>query len=641
MNKKHILLVWLLSCVTAVQAQLVKTTDIVAHDPVMMEENGTYYLFSTGHGITVWSSTDLENWKQEKPVFSEGPKWAVDTIPNFKDHIWAPDIYKHKGTYYLYYSVSAFGKNTSAIGVATNKTLDPTSPKFKWVDHGRVIQSYPDVTNWNAIDANIIDDEKGNAYMTFGSFWDGLQLIRLSKDRLSVAEDIATMKTIVSRKKNPTDPNPPSIDDNPVDAGGNAVEAPFIFKKGNYYYMFASIDYCCKGVRSSYKMIVGRSEKVTGPYLDDQGQDMARGGGKILLQGDMRWHGVGHNAVVEAQGKDLLIFHGYDAQDGGKPKLRIEELVWDENGWPGVNVKLEASGNPLFTHKYTADPAAMVVDDTFYLYAGEDNGDGSGYNIPNWLVFSSNDLKNWTEHPMPLRSSDFKWSKDHSAWASHVTERNGKYYWYVSTEHNGENGKAGKAIGVAVADSPTGLFKDAVGAALITNDMTTKWTDISWDDIDPAVFIDDDGQAYLFWGNTQCYYIKLKENMIETEGEIIPVELPKFTEAPWIHKRDGWYYLSYATEFPEKLAYAMSRSIEGPWEYKGILNEIAGNSNTNHQAILEFNGEWYVVYHNGAINHGGGSYRRSVCIDRLYYNEDGTMKRMLMTSEGVQLPTSR
>jgi beta-xylosidase len=177
---------------------------------------------------------------------------------------------------------------------------------------------------------------------------------------------------------------------------------------------------------------------------------------------------------------------------------------------------------------------------------------------------------------------------------------------------------------------------DARGSALITNDMTTEFTKISWEDIDPTVFIDDDGQAYLYWGNTQCYYVKLKKNMIELDGPIVPVHLPRYTEAPWIHKCGDWYYLSYASEFPEKICYAMSRSITGPWEYKGILNEIAGNSNTNHQAIIEFKGDWYFIYHNGSINTAGGSFRRSVCIDRLYYNEDGTMKRIQMTTEGVQ-----
>ncbi|WP_372932329.1 family 43 glycosylhydrolase, partial [Mariniphaga sediminis] len=171
--------------------------------------------------------------------------------------------------------------------------------------------------------------------------------------------------------------------------------------------------------------------------------------------------------------------------------------------------------------------------------------------------------------------------------------------------------------------------------ALVTNDMTTEYTNISWDDIDPTVWIDDDGQAYLFWGNTQCYYAKLKGNMIELDGAIQPVDVPDFTEAPWIHKKDDWYYLSYASGFPEKTVYTMSKSIHGPWEYKGILNEIAGNSNTNHQSIVNYKGKWYFVYHNGGIQTEGGSFHRSVCIDYLNYNEDGTLKRVRMTSEGV------
>ena len=178
-----------------------------------------------------------------------------------------------------------------------------------------------------------------------------------------------------------------------------------------------------------------------------------------------------------------------------------------------------------------------------------------------------------------------------------MIHRNGKFYWYVPVEHGSIHGKA---IGVAVADRPTGPFKDAIGKALITNDMTTATT-INWDDIDPTVIIDDDGQAYLIWGNTKCYFAKLKENMIELDGPIQIIDLPHFTEAPWIHKRNGWYYLSYAYQFPEKTAYAMSKSINGPWIYKGILNEIAGNSNTNHQSIIQFKGKWYFIYHNGAL----------------------------------------
>lgn len=296
------------------------------------------------------------------------------------------------------------------------------------------------------------------------------------------------------------------------------------------------------------------------------------------------------------------------------------------------DTSFKITGNPIITYKYTADPAAMVYKDKVYLYTGHDVAPEkrNGYEMHNWTCFSSSDMINWTEHITPLSVKDFKWAKD-DAWASQVIERNGKFYWYVAITHATIHGKA---IGVAVADNPTGPFKDAIGAALITNDMTTE-TKISWDDIDPTVFIDDNGQAYLFWGNTVLKYVKLKENMIEMDGPIKIITLPHFTEAPWVHKHNGWYYLSYAYEFPEKIAYAMSKSIEGPWEYKGILNEIAGNSNTNHQAIIEFKGKNYFIYHNGALVPDAGSFHRSVCIDYLYYNKDGTMKRVQMTSEGI------
>lgn len=290
-----------------------------------------------------------------------------------------------------------------------------------------------------------------------------------------------------------------------------------------------------------------------------------------------------------------------------------------------------ANGNPIVRHKYTADPAAMVYKDKVYLYTGHDVAPPkrAGYEMHEWLCFSSSDMKTWTEHPSPLNVKNFPWAKD-DAWASQVVERAGKFYWYVAISHATI---PGKAIGVAVADDPLGPFKDALGKALVTNNMTTD-TKITWDDIDPTVIVDK-GQAYMFWGNTKLYWAKLKENMVEIDGTIKTIDLPHFTEAPWVHKRGGWYYLSYAYEFPEKTAYAMSRSIEGPWEYKGLLGEIPGNSNTAHQAIINFKGRDYFVYHNGALTPDAGSFHRSVCIDYLYYNKDGTIKRVAMTSEGV------
>ena len=299
-------------------------------------------------------------------------------------------------------------------------------------------------------------------------------------------------------------------------------------------------------------------------------------------------------------------------------------------------------GNPTITEKYTADPAAFVHNDTVYLYAGHDECPPRQhyYHMNEWLMYSSTDMVNWTERAS-LPVTAFEWAKG-DAWAAHVIEKNGKFYWYVTVSHATIGGKS---IGVAVADHPLGPWKDALGKALITNDMTKapfqidvgggKMRDMTWDDIDPAIFTDDDGQSYIFWGNTSCHYAKLKDNMIELDGPIMDITLPNYTEAPWVHKKGDWYYLSYAYEFPEKTAYAMSKNINGPWEFKGILNELAGNSNTNHQAIIEYKGKDYFIYHNGGLKTDGASFRRSVCVDYLYYNPDGTLKKVVMTTEGV------
>ncbi|UII23441.1 glycoside hydrolase family 43 protein [Fulvivirga ligni] len=290
-----------------------------------------------------------------------------------------------------------------------------------------------------------------------------------------------------------------------------------------------------------------------------------------------------------------------------------------------------AAYNPVFKDIYTADPAAMVHDGTLYLYTGHDEQavGAQGFLMNDWLLFSTKDMVNWEKHGPILKTTDFKWANG-QAWASHVVEKEGKFYWYVTLEHASV---PGKSIGVAVADSPAGPFKDAIGKALITNDMT-KQTDIGWDDIDPAVFADDDGQAYIYWGNTVCKWAKLKDNMIELEGEIHTIDLPSFTEAPWVHKRGDHYYLSFAAQFPEVIDYAMATSPEGPWEYKGRLNDLVPHSPTNHQAILEFNDRWYFIYHNGLLPQGG-EFRRSVCIENLYYNEDGTIQKIVQTKEGA------
>lgn len=302
--------------------------------------------------------------------------------------------------------------------------------------------------------------------------------------------------------------------------------------------------------------------------------------------------------------------------------------------------QLAVAGNPIITDVHTADPAAIVVGDTVYLYVGHDQAKENEhtYRMHEWLCYSSQDMKTWKSHGSPLKPKDFEWAND-GAWASEVMEQEGKHYWFVTTGQK----SGGMAIGVAVADSPTGPFRDAIGKPLVTPDMTPNNRNHGWEDIDPTVFTDDDGTTYLFWGNLFCYYAKLKPNLIELDGPIHEVDLPKFEEAPWIHKRGDLYYLTYASGFPEKCAYAISKSIAGPWQPRGLLAEAAGNSNTIHPAIIEFKGQWYFIYHTGALDRpmSGSSHRRSVCIDYLYYNPDGTMRRVIQTTEGLDLPPEK
>jgi arabinan endo-1,5-alpha-L-arabinosidase len=302
---------------------------IPVHDPVMIKLDSLYYIFCTGRGIAVWSSKDRLNWKREKPVFSQTPDWAAKAIPKARPNdFWAPDISYYNGKYYLFYAVSVFGKNTSVIGLATNQTLHTGSPDFKWEDQGMVIQSVPGEDHFNAIDPNLIRDEKNVPWLSFGSFWDGIKLVKLNPDLKSTAQSKLWL-TIANR-------DGLSHNSNDTIAGRGAIEGPFIFKHDSYYYLFVSWDYCCRGPKSNYKMMVGRSKKITGPYLDRDGADMANGGGTLVLAGDKDWYGVGHNAVCTFDGVDYLIFHAYDAADNGRSKLRIEPLTWDKDDWPVV-----------------------------------------------------------------------------------------------------------------------------------------------------------------------------------------------------------------------------------------------------------------------------------------------------------------
>ncbi|MDI9364295.1 MAG: family 43 glycosylhydrolase [Flavobacterium sp.] len=305
-----------------------QVSSISVHDPVIIQQDSIYHIFCTGRGISHWSSTNLINWQKEKPVFDTLP-WAVQEITGFKNHIWAPDISYYKGQYYLYYSISTFGKNNSAIGLATNATLNPKDSNYKWLNHGKVFRSYANKDRFNAIDPNFITDNKGSPWLSFGSFWSGIKLIKLNVDGTSINTTNNNIYSIASRS---------SKDFTMVDSSKNdgAIEAPFIYKKNKYYYLFTSLALCCRAEKSTYKIAVGRCTNITGPYLDKQGIDMLHGGGTILAAGDNNWYAVGHNGIANLNGKDYIIYHGYDKNDNGKSKLVLQQLLWDAEGWPKI-----------------------------------------------------------------------------------------------------------------------------------------------------------------------------------------------------------------------------------------------------------------------------------------------------------------
>lgn len=300
--------------------------------------------------------------------------------------------------------------------------------------------------------------------------------------------------------------------------------------------------------------------------------------------------------------------------------------------------------NPIVQTCYTTDPAPMVKGDTLYVFTGHDEAGADFFWMQEWRVYSTTDMVNWTDHGSPLAIEDFSWGDDR-AWAPQCVERDGKYYLYIPL-HSSVSGTM--AIGVAVADSPTGPYKDALGHPL---------ADGSWDFIDPTCFVNDDGQAWLFWGNPTIYYVKLNPDMISYEGEVktivpdeagfgpgkeVPMEPGKkyrssYTEGPWFFKRGGNYYLLYAAGgIPEHIAYSMAPSPEGPWRYMGTIMPQMDETRsfTNHCGVADYKGRSYFFYHTGRLP-GGGGFGRSMCVEEFKYNPDGTFPVILPTDEGA------
>lgn len=333
-----------------------------------------------------------------------------------------------------------------------------------------------------------------------------------------------------------------------------------------------------------------------------------------------------------------VIGRGYP---GGFPNsLAVLDGGIDEVKISGEAMPRVAGQNPIFTDTFTADPAALVVGDRLYVYVGHDKASPGGwFNMPEWLCYSTTDMKNWTAHGAVLAARDFQNANNWAAWASQVVEKDGKYYFYVTLDRD-----EGHFITVAVADSPTGPFKEALpGKPLITDDMTTDSHRLN-SDIDPTVFIDDDGTPWMAWGNGDCYMVKLNQNMVEIDGPITKVPYRNFSEGPWIFKRNNIYYNVYAADAPgvqpEQIAYSMAPSVNGPWTYGGLIAGPAKYGFTIHPAVIEFKDQWYFFYHDGAYSlngEPGGDCRRSVCVEYLYFNADGSIKPIKLTAQGISV----
>ena len=303
----------------------------ITHDPSIGREGNNYYVFATTSNANegqfpIRCSSDLHAWKLCGHVFASIPAWIHEASPTTRE-LWAPDISFFDGKYHLYYAYSAFGVNTSGIALATNETLDPQSPRYHWKDEGLVLKSVRG-DDFNAIDPNIVLDANGQPWLSFGSFWSGIKMRRIDAATGKPSEADPTLYSLAARAMPPL-PEPPKPG---LPADWQAIEAPFVVHHGDYYYLFVSFDLCCRGTRSSYRTMVGRSTKVTGPYVDADGNSMMKGGGTQLLGPNSRWLGPGGESVLQRPEGDILVFHAYDAITG-KPALQISTLTW-ENGWP-------------------------------------------------------------------------------------------------------------------------------------------------------------------------------------------------------------------------------------------------------------------------------------------------------------------
>jgi len=294
-------------------------------DPSIIKHGDSYYIFATGAGIPIRRSKDLVHWELVGQVFDQPlPSWAQQEVPGTRIP-WAPDIAYYNGKYYLYYSLSTFGSQRSVIALATNATLDPGSPEYRWVDHGKVLESWPGRSDFNAIDPNMAFDENGEPWLAWGSFWGGIKMRKLDPRTGLLSKEDTTTYSLAARPRE------------------RAIEGAYIIRRGEYFYLFVSFDHCCRGSESDYNVRVGRSRKITGPYVDRDGVPMTEGGGTLVLAsvGDVR--GPGHNSILVDGDRYYIVHHYVNVREGpASPdaplaiprSLQIRPLYWTWDGWP-------------------------------------------------------------------------------------------------------------------------------------------------------------------------------------------------------------------------------------------------------------------------------------------------------------------
>jgi arabinan endo-1,5-alpha-L-arabinosidase len=283
------------------------------HDPsTIVKCDAEYWVFSTGVGVASWHSGDLKKWESGPRVFSAPPLWSTNAVPGFRGYFWAPDVIHSRNRYLLYYSVSTWGKNTSAIGLATNPSLNPSDPAFAWTDEGLVVQSHAG-DSFNAIDPSVMQAADGTLWLTFGSFWSGIKLIQL---------DPQTGKRISA--------------DSPMTslAFHESIEAACLWQREGFYYLFVNWGLCCRGTNSTYNIRVGRSPTATGPYIDKEGKNLLQEGGSLFLGSERTFIGPGHAGIYSQEGTNWFSCHFYDANRGGIATLAIRRLTWSADEWP-------------------------------------------------------------------------------------------------------------------------------------------------------------------------------------------------------------------------------------------------------------------------------------------------------------------